>query len=133
MEFLLYVLTFLFGYYTHRTFHAYTTAKIGSLIFLHSKLVSVIILLKSIEQFTYAKAFGMLQLQEKGATDSEIKAYKIMIENDVDFFKKQSIQNINRHIPEYLKVLEPIDTWEDAMAYIVKYKEEIPKEMLHDR
>ena len=75
----------------------------------------------------------MLQLQEKGATDSEIKAYKIMIENDVDFFKKQSIQNINRHIPEYLKVLEPIDTWEDAMAYIVKYKEEIPKEMLHDR
>lgn len=133
MEFLLYLLVFIFGYYTHRTFHTYTAAKTGSLIFLHSKLTAILILLRSIEQYTYVKTFGMLQLQERGASDKEVQSYRIMIENDMEFFKRQSIKNINKHIPEYLKVLEHFDNWDEAMNYVAKFKAEIPKEMSHDK
>ena len=47
-------------------------------------------LLRAIEKYSYVKTFGVLQLEEKGASDSEIAAFKIFIQNDIDFFKKQS-------------------------------------------
>ena len=133
MEFLLYLLIFLFGYVTHRTFHTYIATKTGSLIFLHSKMTALLILLRAIEQYSYVKTFGAMQLEQKDATENEVSAYKIMIDNDIDFFKRQSIKNINSHIPEYLKVLEHFDNWDEAMLFLVKYKHEIPKGLLYDK
>ena len=74
MEFLLYVLVFVFGYVTHRTFHTYMAAKTGSLIFLHSKLTSLLMLVKCIESYNYVKAFGMMQLKKNEATDKQVEA-----------------------------------------------------------
>ena len=92
-------------------------AKTGSLIFLHGKMTVLLMLLRAIEKYSYVKTFGVLQLQEKGASDSEIDAFKIFIENDIDFFKKQSIKAINGPIPEYLKVLEHFDTWDEYLIW----------------
>tara|TARA_Y100000593_G_C4273560_1_gene318715 strand:+ start:421 stop:771 length:351 start_codon:yes stop_codon:yes gene_type:complete len=108
-------------------------AKTGSLIFLYSKLSALLILLRSLEQYTYLKSYGTLKLQEKDATENEINAYKIVIDNDIEFFKRQSIKNINKHIPEYLKVLEHFETWDEAMLFLTKFKQEIPPEFLHDK
>ena len=133
MEFLLYVLVFVFGYVTHRTFHTYMAAKTGSLIFLHSKLTSLLMLVKCIESYNYIKAFGMMQLKKNEATDKQVEAFTTMIDNDITFFKKQSIKNINNLIPEYLKVLEHFDNWDEAMMFLVKFKQEIPGEFLNDK
>lgn len=133
MEFLLYVLVFVFGYVTHRTFHTYMAAKTGSLIFLHSKLTSLLMLVKCIESYNYVKAFGMMQLKKNEATDKQVEAFTTMIDNDITFFKKQSIKNINILIPEYLKVLEHFDNWDEAMMFLVKFKQEIPGEFLNDK
>ena len=83
-------------------------------------------LLRAIEKYSYVKSFGILQLQEKGA-------YKIFIDNDIDFFKTQSIKAINKPIPEYLKVLEHFETWDDAMMFMAKFKQEIPEELIYDK
>ena len=133
MEFILYVLVFLFGYITHRTFHTYTAAKTGSLIFLHGKLTSLLMLVRAIEKYTYVKSYGVMNLQKQNATESEIAAYKILIENDIDHFKRQSIKAINKPIPEYLKVLEHFENWDEAMMYLAKFKKEIPKELMYDK
>jgi len=133
LEILLYLLVFLFGYMTHRTFHTYVAAKTGSLIFLHGKLTVLMMLLRAIEKYSYVKSFGVLKLHEKGASESEIEAYKIFIQNDIDFFKSQSIKAINRPIPEYLSVLEHFDTWEEAMLFLAKFKQEIPTELYNDK
>lgn len=133
LEILLYLLVFIFGYITHRTFHTYTATKTGSLIFLHGKMTVVLMLLKAIEKYSYVKSFGALQLKEKGASDSEIEAYKIFIDNDISLFKKQSIKSINKPIPDYLNVLEPFNNWDDAMLFIAKYKQELPEEITNDR
>ena len=133
MEFILYALVFVFGYVTHRTFHTYMAAKTGSLIFLHSKLTSLLMLVKCIESYNYIKAFGMLQLQKNEATDKQVEAFTTMIDNDITFFKKQSIKNINNLVPEYLKVLEHFENWDEAMMFLVKFKQEIPGELLNDK
>ena len=133
MEFILYVLVFLFGYFTHRTFHSYTAAKTGSLIFLHGKLTSLLMLVRAIEKYNYVKSYGMIELQKHDATESEVTAYKIIIDNDIDYFKRQSIKAINKPIPEYLKVLEHFESWDVAMMFLAKFKKEIPEELLYDK
>ena len=133
MEFILYVLVFLFGYFTHRTFHSYTAAKTGSLIFLHGKLTSLLMLVRAIEKYNYVKSYGMIELQKHDATESEVTAYKIIIDNDIDYFKRQSIKAINKPIPEYLKVLEHFESWDEAMMFLAKFKKEIPEELLYDK
>tara|TARA_Y100000114_G_C11544784_1_gene224322 strand:+ start:131 stop:538 length:408 start_codon:yes stop_codon:yes gene_type:complete len=133
LEFILYVLVFLFGYFTHRTFHSYTAAKTGSLIFLHGKLTSLLMLVRAIEKYNYVKSYGIIELQKHGATESELAAYKIIIDNDIDYFKRQSIKAINKPIPEYLKVLEHFESWDEAMMFLAKFKKEIPEELLYDK
>ena len=133
MEFILYLLVFVFGYVTHRTFHTYIAAKTGSLIFLHSKLTSLLMLIKCIESYNYIKAFGMIQLQKNEATNKQVEAFTTMIDNDISFFKKQSIKNINNLVPEYLRVLEHFEDWDEAMMFLVKFKQEIPGEFLNDQ
>ena len=123
----------MFGYVTHKTFHTYTATKTGSLIFLHGKMTALLMLLRAMEKYSYVKTFGVLQLQEKGASESEVKAFKIFIDNDIEFFKNQSIKAINKPIPEYLKILEHFNNWDEAMMFITKFKQEIPKELMYDK
>ena len=75
----------------------------------------------------------MMQLKKNEATDKQVEAFTTMIDNDITFFKKQSIKNINILIPEYLKVLEHFDNWDEAMMFLVKFKQEIPGEFLNDK
>lgn len=90
-------------------------------------------LVKCIEQYTYVKTYGALQMKKSGATENDINAYKIVIENDVEHFKKHSIKLINKQIPEYLKVLEHFENWDEAMMFLIKFKQDIPKGLLHDK
>ena len=76
----------MFGYVTHKTFHTYTATKTGSLIFLHGKMTALLMLLRAMEKYSYVKTFGVLQLQEKGASESEVKAFKIFIDNDIELY-----------------------------------------------
>ena len=90
-------------------------------------------LVRAIEKYNYVKSYGIIELQKRAATESEITAYKIIIDNDIDYFKRQSIKAINEPIPEYLKVLEHFDSWDEAMMFLAKFKKEIPEELLYDK
>ncbi len=90
-------------------------------------------LVRAIEKYTYIKSYGVLHLQKHKATENEIAAYKIIIDNDIDYFKRQSIKAINEPVPEYLKVLEHFENWDEAMMFLAKFKKEIPKEILYDK
>ena len=126
MELALYLLLFMFGFITHRTFHAYMSAKTGSLIFLHCKLTSLLILLRALEQYTFAKVHISLQMKQKGLTDNDIESFNKIIDNDIMNFKLHSIRQINKQIPDYLKTLEHFNNWDEAMLYVSKFKQEIP-------
>ena len=90
-------------------------------------------LVRAIEKYNYIKSYGMIELQKHDATESEVTAYKIIIDNDIDYFKRQSIKAINKPIPEYLKVLEHFESWDEAMMFLAKFKKEIPEELLYDK
>jgi len=128
LEFLLYLLVFFFGYFTHKVFNDYHTAKASAIMFLHTKLTSVLILVRVLEQYNYVKGFGALQLKKKGASDKDVSSYELLIQNDIEYFKKSSIKKMNDVTPEHLKIVEHFEDWNGAMQFMVKYRAELFKE-----
>tara|TARA_R100000152_G_C6678684_1_gene113110 strand:+ start:148 stop:456 length:309 start_codon:yes stop_codon:yes gene_type:complete len=81
-------------------------------------LTSILVLVRALEQYSYVKQFGAQQLTRKGASDVDVQNYKIYIDNDIEYFKTKSINNILDCTPTYFKQIPQFDDWESAMQYM---------------
>ena len=124
IDFLLYLLVFIFGYYTCKTFYTFRAGHLTLNILRMAQITALTILVKTIEQYSYIKAFGSAQLAAKDASESEIKNYCLYIQNDMDFFKARSIENIVRATPTYFKEALHFDDWESAMSFLNDHKKQ---------
>ena len=122
MQYLLYILLFIFGFYTHKTFQTYKRAQEGITLLFSAQITSLLILLKALEKYSYVKTFGAQQLASKEASESEIKNYELYIDNDIKYFKKNSVQQILLQLPEHFKVTAQFEDWASAMQYLERTK-----------
>jgi len=118
MQFLLYALVFLFGFFTYRTFFIYRVAHASLFILRMSQRTSLIMLTRALENYHYTKSFCAERLTKSGATEKELKSFDIYIENDIEQLKKTSIRDINKAIPEQLKSSIVFHDWDTAMAFL---------------
>jgi hypothetical protein len=118
VEFLLYVLVFLFGYVTHRTFSTYKNAKASILLLQSSVVASLLILARCLQNYSYVKSFGANQLEKKEASSEQVDNYKLLIDNDIKFFKKSSVSQILKDIPEHFSTIIEFNDWDSAMKYL---------------
>ncbi len=120
MELLLYMLVFIFGVQTHRTFSNYKNAKMSILLLQSAQVTSLLILVKSLQNYSYVKNFGANQLLKKEASQEEIDSYIKFIDNDIEFFKKTSVSQIIKDTPPHFSTITNFDDWDSAMAYLDK-------------
>ena len=131
-QWILHLLVFIFGFYTCKTFYVYRSGQLTVTMLKLSQLVALTIIVKSLEQYTYVQNFGERQLKEKGATDDEVKNYRLYIDNDIQFFKNTSIKNIVSSTPSYFKQVLEFDDWNSAMSYLHMQKR-IVAELIKER
>lgn len=118
MEFLLYALVFLFGFFTYKTFFIHRIA-FSSLFMLRSaQTTSLIILTKTLENYQYAKTFCAERLAKSGASESDIENFMIYLDNDLEQLKITAIRNMNSSMPGHFKASIVFDDWESAMAFL---------------
>ena len=77
MEWLLYVLVFVFGYYTCKTFYVFRSGALTVTMVKLAYVSSLLILVRALEQYSYVKQFGEQQMKRKDATQSDIDNYEI--------------------------------------------------------
>ncbi len=118
MQFLLYALIFLFGFFTYRTFFVYRVAHASLFILRSAQKTSLIMLTRALENYHYTKSFCAERLIKNGATEKEIESFKIYINNDIEHLKNSSIRDINKAIPEHFKASILFEDWETAMAFL---------------
>ena len=118
MEWLLHILVFVFGYYTCKTFYVFRSGALTVAMLKVTYLTSLLILLRSLEQYAYIKQFGAQQLKRKDASDLDIENYNIYIDNDIKHFKTKSINNILKGTPTYFKDIPQFSDWDSAMEYV---------------
>ena len=118
MQLLLYLLVFLFGFYTYKTFLAYRVAHASLYMLRMAQRTSLEMLLKTVEHHSYAKAFCANQLSKNEASKKEIASYKIYMNNDIELLKQMAIKDLNKTLPSYFEHSIAFDDWDSAMEFL---------------
>ena len=116
----LHLLTFLFGYVTCRTFYFVKSSRISVRLLKVMHVVSLGILVKCIEEYSYAESQKLLALLKCGVTEQD-EVYKKIVrehEQDLELFKERSVAIILALHPDYFKPIVEFEDWDSAMQYL---------------
>ena len=118
MQFLLYLLIFLFGFYTYKTFFVYRVAHASLFMLRMAQRTSLEMLLKTVEHHSYAKTFCVSQLEKNEASKKDIASYKIYMNNDIELLKQMSVKDLNKTLPSYFEHSIAFSDWDSAMEFM---------------
>lgn len=114
----LYILMFLFGYLTHKTFYFLRSVKISIGLVRVSQLISLAVLAKSMENFYYSHTDRLRQMRDHNESEKDIKDLRRSFNIDISNYKEKAItEMLNMHPKFYLPIID-FDNWKSAMKYL---------------
>ena len=116
----LHLLTFLFGYITCRTFYFFKSSRVSVRLLKVMHVICLSILVKCIEEYSYAVSQKLLALLKCGVTEQDDVYKKIVSisDNEVKTFQARSIATIVAFHPDYFRSVIEFDDWDSAMVYL---------------
>ena len=133
MEVLLYLLVFLFGYITCRTFYFVRSARTSLQLIRAAQLISLGVLARSMESFHYASTYRLNELNKTGFSDIKINSFKEEFEKELDDFKHRSIRAIIHNHSGVFKDMIKFEDWDSAMRYLEEHSGSVQAFFLEDR
>ena len=124
MEFFLYFLVFLLGYTTCKLFYFIIGTRKSIQVVRLAQLVALSIIARSLENFSHSKYYAMCVMKESGESDHNIDAFKYLHTEELDRYKRKSIEEIiNVHGKIFNQVVD-FNDWKSAMKYLETNKQE---------
>jgi len=123
MNWALFTLTFILGYITCRLLYFLKATRSSLILIKMAQVTSLSLLAKSMEDFYYAKIYRMEKMVESGETDHNITAFSYRMEEEVDYFKKKSVQGLIDLHPDFFQQVVDFDNWSSAMKFLEDNRE----------
>jgi hypothetical protein len=114
---------FIFGYITCKVLYFIRAARASFHLVKASQLIGVSLLVKSMEDFYYAKIYRMEKMIESGESEHNITAFSYLMEEEVRHFKKKSIEGLVALHPHFFRPLLEFEDWKSAMQFLETNKE----------
>jgi hypothetical protein len=132
LDWLLYILVFIFGYTTCKTFYFLSATRTSINLIRITQLISLMIFSKSLEHFAYAKSTRLHIMKQNEESEHNINAFVETFDQEVDAFKFKGIKTIvNYHSSRFKDLLE-FDDWKTAMKYLDDNKEIVFKFLIEE-
>ena len=119
----IYLLTFLFGYVTHKTFYFLRSARLSLSLIKASHIIYLSLLIKAIENFAYTKALTMQQMKETDKSREQIRKFECRHDEDVALFKARSIAVLLGYHPPFFRSMVEFEDWPSAMRHLLANRE----------
>ena len=119
----LYILVFLFGYFTHKVFYFFRSLKISIGLIRVSQLVSLAVLATSMENFYYSHTARLRHMKEDNESEKDIKDARRSFNIEIKDYKEKAIREILDLHPDFYDPIVDFDDWKSAMDYLEKNKE----------
>ena len=119
----MYVLVFMFGYLTHKTFYFFRSLKISIGLIRVSQLVSLAVLARSMENFYYSHTARMRQMRDNNESEKDIKDTRRSFNIEIKNFKDKAIEEILDLHPNFYQPIVDFNNWKSAMKYLEDNKE----------
>jgi hypothetical protein len=129
----LYLLVFIFGYLTHKTFYFLRSVKISIGLIRVSQLVSLAVLAKSMENFYYSHTSRLRQMKEQDETQNDIKDTRRSFNMEITNYKEKAIKEMLDLHPNFYNPIIEFDNWKTAMKYLEDNKQFVLKLLNQDK
>jgi len=115
MEWIQFILVFIFGYVTCKTFYFLNATRTSINIIKTAQLLSLAILAKSMEHFAYARTFKVLIMKESGISEQNIESFIIRTDDEIISYKRRAVKYIIDAHSRFFKELLEFHDWKSAM------------------
>lgn len=119
----LYLLVFVFGYLTHKTFYFFRSLKISIGLIRVSQLVSLAVLSRSMENFYYSHTARLRHMKENNESEKNIRDTRRSFNVEIMDFKEKAVKEILDLHPKFYNSLVDFDDWRTAMLYLEKNRD----------
>ena len=132
---LLYVLVFIFGYFTCKTFYFVRSARLSLAIVKTSHIIYLSAMIRAIENMTYAREIVLENMLKTGKNSNQISIFELNFNKEVDMMKERSVKLLKIYHPSFFNSMLEFDDWHSAMNYLNTHREDAFKfwETLNDR
>lgn len=114
----LYLLVFMFGYFTCKTFYLFRETKLGLTMLRLSHYLSLYTIVKGVENLEYTKTARLNYLRQSEESERNINAYRLNFDNEIKLYKNKSVKEIINIHPKFYRDLLEYDDWESAMRFL---------------
>ena len=119
----LYLLVFMFGYFTHKTFYFFRSVKISIGLVRVSQLIGLAVLAKSMENFYYSHTTRLRQMKKLNESPKNIKDLRRSFSVEISNYKEKAIKEmLDLHPSAYAPIID-FDNWKSAMKYLEDNKQ----------
>lgn len=123
MQVVLYILCFIFGYVTCRTFYFFKATRVGLQVLEMARLVSLSVLIKGLEHYNYLKMSKIKEIVFNGGDQKQIDNFEKLFNNEIEYYKRDSIKAILSEHPQFFKGTVQFNDWNSAMLYLRNNKQ----------
>jgi len=119
----LYLLVFVFGYITHKTFYFFRSAKVSIGLIRVSQLISLAVLAKSMENFYYSHTARLRHIREYDGNEEDIKDLRLAFNSEISNYKERAIKEMLDLHPTFYSPIIDFDNWNSAMKHLEDNKQ----------
>tara|TARA_R100000808_G_scaffold25051_1_gene60908 strand:- start:6767 stop:7189 length:423 start_codon:yes stop_codon:yes gene_type:complete len=119
----LYLLVFIFGYLTHKTFYFIVSTKISIGIVRISQLVGLMVLARSMENFYHSHTARVRQMREQDESEKNIRDLKRSFNMEISNYRNKAIEEMLNLHPKFYNPIVDFDNWKSAMEYLENNKQ----------
>jgi len=123
MDWLLYILTFLFGYITCKTFYFFKSTRLSMIMVKAAHVIYLSSMIKALENLAYSREIMLEHMLKSEKKAAQISSFEFRFEEDVRALKERSIQMLKELHPAFFKQMLDFDNWDEASAFLIKHKE----------
>ena len=129
----LYLLVFVFGYVTHKTFYFFRSIKISIGLIRVSQLISLTVFAKSMENFYYSRTIRLKQMAESNDDEKNIRDFKRSFNIELSDFKEKAVKEMLDLHPKFYDPIIDFDGWNSAMKYLDENKQYVQQLLNQDK
>ena len=129
----LYLLVFMFGYLTHKTFYFLRSVRISIGLIRVSQLISLAVLAKSMENFYHSHTARLRQMKENDQSDKDVKDVRRSFNVEIASYKDKAIKEMLDLHPKFYNPIIDFDSWSSGMKYLDDNKQFVLQLLKQDK
>ena len=115
---LFYMLFFIFGYVTCRTFYFFKASRKSIALLRTTQVISLFMMARALEHFHYAKDYRLFTMEKNNASAQNLRAFRLQSEDEIVFFKTRSIKHIIDAHGSLFEQIVDFNDWKSAMVFL---------------